>query len=139
MRFVTDEVIPYAEHHYPASRAREQRITAGYSNGGSWALAAAEMRPDLFGNVLAMSAGTSGVAERAGLLKDARIFAGAGLFERSFLRRTSAVVEAARAAGADAEMHILVSGHSALMWDILFADGIAHLLPPRGADAPARH
>lgn len=130
MRYVTDEVMPFVDANYPASRRREDRITAGYSNGGSWALAAAEMRPDLFGNVIAMSSGTTGVLERANLLKDARIFAGAGMFEQRFLQRTSNIVEAARAAGADVEMRVLVSGHSPLMWDVLFADGIARLLPP---------
>ena len=131
MRFVTDEVMPFVESHYPASRLREDRVVAGYSNGGSWALAAAEMRPDLFGNVLAMSAGTRGVQERASLLRGTRIFAGAGLFEDDFRNRLSVIARVARSAGSDVRFQVMVSGHSRLMWDVLFANGIAHLLPPR--------
>ncbi len=130
LRFVTDELIPYIEKDYPASPRREDRVTAGYSNGGAWALAAAEARPDLFGKVLAMSSGSKAAAEYAGQLKDAQLYAGAGLFEPGFLRRTERAVEVARAAGAKAVMRTMIAGHSRSMWHILFVDGVAWLLPP---------
>jgi len=131
LRFVTDELIPYIEKHYPASHRREDRVTAGYSNGGAWALAASEARPDLFGKVLAMSSGSKAAAENAGRLKDAQLYAGAGLFEPGFLKKTEQAVEVARAAGAKAVMRTMIAGHSRSMWHILFVDGIAWLLPPR--------
>jgi enterochelin esterase-like enzyme len=128
---VTDELIPFVEREYPASPRREDRVTAGYSNGASWALAAAEQRPDLFGNVLAMSATSHMAAAQGARLAGTRVYAGAGLFEQSFHDITLSAVRTAGAAGARTVWRPIVSGHSRLMWDILFADGIAWLLPAR--------
>lgn len=139
LNYVVDEVIPYVEATFPASRRREDRMLAGYSNGASWALATAELRPDLFGKVLAMSGGTPRVAERARQLTNEQIFAGAGLFEPNFRSTLAGIVEKARGAGAHAEMHVIVSGHSHFMWDILFEQGIETLLPPTGATARQGH
>jgi enterochelin esterase-like enzyme len=132
LRYVTDEVIPYVERTFPASRRREDRILAGYSNGASWALAAAEVRPNLFVKVLAMSGGTAGVLQRASRLGGASIFAGAGLFEPDFHSRLTQITDEARNAGGNVEMRTMVSGHSRLMWDILFEQGIEWLLPAKG-------
>jgi enterochelin esterase-like enzyme len=131
LRFVTDELVPLIEREYPASTRREDRIVAGYSNGGAWAFAAAILRPDLFGNVLAMSAGAQWAAEHAATLRRAKVFAGAGLFEPGFLARTRAAAEAAEQAGAEVRMRQMISGHSPVMWEILFAEGTAWLLPPQ--------
>lgn len=132
LRFVTDELIPYVDSHYPASPHREDRLTSGYSNGAAWALAAAEMRPDLFGKVLAMSSGSKAVAGYADQLKDTRVYAGAGLLEGGTAhQRTREAATAADRAGADVKFRDMVAGHSFAMWDILFADGIGWLLPPK--------
>lgn len=131
LRFVTDQLIPYVERHYPATARREDRILAGYSAGAVWAVTAASMRPELFGNVLAMSAGGQRSAYYARQLKNARIFAGAGLFEPGFLRSTRERAELARQAGSEVHFREMVAGHSHLMWEILFADGIAWLLPAK--------
>jgi enterochelin esterase-like enzyme len=130
LSFVTDELIPLIERRFPASPLREDRITAGYSNGGGWALAAAEVRPDLFGSVLAMSSGSRAAAASAGRLQNTRLFAGAGLFEPPFLRRTREAAENARLAGAEVRFREMVAGHSQAMWEVLFVEGIAWLLPP---------
>ncbi len=130
MQFVTDEVVPLIESRYPVSRRREDRITAGHSNGASWALAAAALRPDLFGGVIAMSSGSSATADGAGRLGNARVYAGAGLFEPEFLEATRRAAETARRAGADVRFRTFVGGHSRTMWDVIFAEGVAWLLPP---------
>jgi enterochelin esterase-like enzyme len=129
LRFVADELIPFVEREYPASPRREDRVTMGYSNGASWAFAAAEQRPDLFGNVLAMSSSSKMAAAQGARLAGTRVYAGAGLFEQDFHDITLNTVDAARAAGARTRWRPIVSGHSRPMWDILFADGIAWLLP----------
>lgn len=130
MAFVADELIPYIESRYPASRRREDRISAGSSAGGSWAFGAAETRPDLFGKVLAMSSSSRAAAARAEALRGSRVFAGGGIFDVGFFEPTRAAVEAARRAGGDATFREMVSGHSPHMWEVLFADGLAWLLPP---------
>ncbi len=48
-------VMPWAEQVMGAARTREQRIIAGASNGGDFAVAMARQRPDLFGAVMAHS------------------------------------------------------------------------------------
>lgn len=131
LNFVTDELIPLIEGRYSVSTRREDRIVAGYSNGGAWALAAAQARPDFFGNVLAMSSGSRAAAEGARRLGGVRVYGGAGLFEPGYLRRTREAVETARRAGADVRFREMVAGHSPAMWEVLFADGIAWLAPPR--------
>lgn len=131
LRFVTDEVIPYIEKHYPASSRRQDRITAGYSNGGAWALAAAEARPELFGGVLAMSSGSKAAAESADRLKNARVYAGAGQFEPGFLTNTQLAADTAREAGARVRFRKMIAGHSRSMWEILFVEGLGWLLPPQ--------
>lgn len=130
LRFVADELVPWIEANYPASPRREDRVAAGFSSGAAWAFAAAALRPELFGKVLGMSSGSRATIPYAGRLGSARIYTGAGLFEPYFLVPTRERARLARAAGADVRFRELVAGHSMAMWDILFADGVAWLLPP---------
>jgi enterochelin esterase-like enzyme len=130
MRFVTDEVMPWVERNMQASPDAADHIAAGYSNGGAWAVTAAVLRPDRFGKVLAMSiAGGPWPETHAAGLSHARLFAGAGTFEESFLPHTRRVADAAARAGAEVRMREIVSGHSMRMWDILLVEGAAWLLP----------
>ncbi len=55
LRFVTGEVIPWAASHFGV--AEGPWAAAGFSNGGAWAIAAAQRRPDAFTAVAAFSAG----------------------------------------------------------------------------------
>lgn len=130
MRFVTEELIPHVEAHFPVSTEREDRIVGGTSNGADWALSAAKARPDLFGSVIALSAGATVPTDDADRLADTRIYGGAGTFESSFLKITLAAVEAARSAGARVRTRTLIAGHSPLAWDVLFAEAYEWLLPP---------
>jgi enterochelin esterase-like enzyme len=131
LRFVADEVVPFVERTYPASRRREDRIVAGHSSGAAWAFSAAARRPELFGAVIGLSAGGRESASDAGLIADARVYAGGGTFEPTFLSATRRRAELAREAGAGVRFREIVSGHSMAMWSIMFADAAAWLLPPR--------
>lgn len=130
LRFVTDEVMPLIERIYPASTDRQDRIAAGFSSGAVWALSAAARRTDLFGSVIAMSPGGRGSAGEAAALRGIRVHAGAGVLEPNFLHPTRAWAEQARRGGAQVRMREMVSGHTHMMWELLFADAIAWLLPP---------
>ena len=130
LRFVADEVVPFLERTYPASPRREARIVAGHSSGAAWAFSAAARRPELFGAVIGLSAGGRGSADDARLIADARVYAGAGTFEPNFLSATRRRAELAREAGAEVRFREIVSGHSMVMWKIMFADAAAWLLPP---------
>ncbi|MDP8914116.1 MAG: alpha/beta hydrolase-fold protein, partial [Pseudomonadota bacterium] len=129
LNFVADELVPWIEANYPASSRRQDRIVAGYSSGAAWAFAAAALRPDLFGNVLGMSAGSAATMHHAEALGNARIYTGAGTFEPTFLASTRERARRAKAAGAEVRFREVLAGHSMAMWDILFAEGISWLLP----------
>jgi hypothetical protein len=53
--FVTDEVIPWATGHLGV--AAGPWVSAGFSNGGDWAVAAAQRRSEVFAAVAAFSVG----------------------------------------------------------------------------------
>lgn len=129
LAFVANELVPFIEQTYPASPRREDRIVAGFSSGAVWAFSAAAIRDDIFGAVLGMSSGSPSTAGLASGISNARIYAGAGLFEKRFLDATLERAERARTAGAVVEFKSHVSGHSSLMWDVLFRDGTSWLLP----------
>lgn len=94
LAFVTDEVIPWATARFGA-RASGSRsgagpwIAAGYSNGGAWAIGAAQRRPDVFGAVAAFSAGVvPEEVSRTARSAEIRHYLGAGLLEPGFRRAT---------------------------------------------------
>jgi enterochelin esterase family protein len=59
LRFVTEELVPWARAKLGLEIVPQRTIIAGASNGGDFAALAAWKRPDLFGNVLSQS-GTFG-------------------------------------------------------------------------------
>jgi enterochelin esterase-like enzyme len=130
MAFVAGELVPFVERNYPASPRREDRIVAGHSAGAAWAFGAAEHRPDLFGAVLAMSSRSRAAVRDAHRLRGARVYAGAGTFDDGFIAPTRDSVAAATAAGADGRFREVVGGHSRLVWEVLFTEGLAWLVPP---------
>lgn len=136
LQFLVDQVIPYVEAHYPASKRREDRIIGGSSNGGDWALTVAALRPDLFGNVMALSSSGRLTTTLATALAQTRLYGGAGLYEPTYRRNTLDAVAAAQAAGAETRVQTIASGHSQAAWDVMFADAAPWLLirtpePPR--------
>ena len=128
IRFFVEEVIPFIEDRYPASRRVEDRLVGGSSNGAHWALAMAALRPDLFGKAMLLSSSGREPQSLAARLGKTRVFGGAGQYEPKFLAYTRATVEAAVAAGAETHMTIEVSGHSQAAWDMMFAEGAPWLL-----------
>jgi len=131
LRFVADEVLSYVERNYPASTRREDRIAAGHSSGAVWAFSAAARRPEVFGSVIALSAGGRESVEDAAMVDRVRIYAGAGTFEPYYLAASRARAELARRRlGADVRFREIVSGHSITMWSVMFAEAVEWLLSP---------
>lgn len=125
-RFLIDEVLPWAETRFNASKKRNGRFLSGSSNGAVWAYEMARGHPELFGGAIVMSAGWR-PAVAADALKSSRLFMGAGTLEGEFLTDTWTRAEAARLAGADVKFNQMISGHSSFMWQVLFVDGIRWL------------
>ncbi len=52
-----DEVLPFAERTFGASDRPDERMLMGFSDGAAWALSMGLKRPDLFGQIAALSLG----------------------------------------------------------------------------------
>lgn len=130
LRWVTDEVLPLAAEKYGISTRREDLAVAGFSNGGSFAAAAALRRPDVFGAALAFSVGVMPEGEKpVGPLP--RFYFASGELEPSFLKTTRKTLDLVRGWGAEAELQSYCAGHDSLMWDIALARFAPMAFPPR--------
>jgi enterochelin esterase family protein len=130
MHFLVEEVMPYIAAHYPVSQDRRDRTVAGVSQGSVWAAQTAQIKPDLFGAAIALS-GTSAVEMTPKALAHSRVFTGAGEFEADRLAAMRHFAETARAAGAEVQVQTLWAGHSYLAWNIMLAEALRWLYPPR--------
>jgi enterochelin esterase-like enzyme len=113
--FVTDEVIPWATDQWGA--AAGPWVAAGFSNGGDWAVAAAQRRPEVFAAVAAFSVGVvphqiTSRARAAGV----RHYLAAGTLEPGFRQATRQWAQRLRRAGLDCRHHEWVGGHDHLWW-----------------------
>jgi enterochelin esterase-like enzyme len=138
LRYVAEELIPFIERNHPASPDRRDRVVAGMSSGGAWAVSAAARMPDVFGGILSLSSsGRSSVADAA-QLRGVRLYAGGGTFEPEYLGYTRERAALARRAGSDVRFREIVSGHSQIMWKAMFAEGVPWLLSRASEDAAER-
>ena len=116
LRFVTDEVIPWAADQF--GPVAGPWITAGFSNGAVWAIVAAQRRPDLIGAVAGLSAGMvprriSGPARSAGV----RHYLAAGTLEPGFRRSTRGWAERLSRAGLPCRYEEWTGGHDHVWWE----------------------
>jgi len=134
--FVTGEVIPWAASH--AGAAAGPWISAGFSNGGAWAIAAAQRRPDVFAAVAAFSAGV--VPQRiTGRARTARVrhYLAAGTLEAGFRPATRQWAERLQRAGLPCRYQEWTGGHDHYWWEQQLPAALAWLLAPPSAPGPA--
>jgi len=130
LAFVTDEVLPWATERFGPPGGRFGRpggrfgrragpwLAAGCSNGGAWAIAAAQRRPDVFGAVAAFSAGiVPGKVSRAARSAGVRHYLGAGLLEPGFRRATGEWADRITRAGLPVRHEEWAGGHDHLWWE----------------------
>jgi enterochelin esterase-like enzyme len=127
LRFVTDEVIPWAQDRFGPVAA--PWITAGFSNGAVWAIVAAQRRPDVIGAVAGLSAGVvprriSGPARSAGV----RHYLAAGTLEPGFRRSTREWAERLARAGLECRHEEWIGGHDQVWWQQQFPVALGWLL-----------
>jgi len=125
--FVTGEVIPWAARHLRA--AGGPWISAGFSNGGVWAIAAAQRRPDVFTAVAAFSAGVV-PRQIAGRARAARVrhYLAAGTLESGFRSATRQWAERLQRAGLPCRYQEWIGGHDGFWWDQQLPAALAWLL-----------
>ena len=127
LRFVTDEVIPWAAERFGPMAA--PWFTAGFSNGAVWAIVAAQRRPDLIGAVAGLSAGMvpqriSGPTRSAGV----RHYLAAGTLEPAFRRSTRQWAERLARAGLACRHEEWIGGHDQVWWEQQFPVALGWLL-----------
>jgi enterochelin esterase-like enzyme len=132
LSFVTGEVIPWAGGEFPVLTAgpageRGPWISAGFSNGAAWAIAAAQRRPEVFGGVAALSAGI--VPSRvAGPSRVVRHYLAAGTLEPGFRRATREWAERLGRAGVPYHHREWAGGHDPFWWQHCLPEALAWLL-----------
>jgi len=93
-------------------------VAAGFSNGGAWAVEAAQRRPEVFAAVAVFSVGVvpgriTGRARVAGV----RHYLAAGTLEPGFRRVTRQWAERLQRAGLNCRYHEWIGGHDYLWWE----------------------
>ena len=133
LQFVTGEVIPWAAGHFGA--AGGPWAAAGFSNGGAWAIAAGQRRPDVFTAVAAFSAGV--VPQRL-TARAARVrhYLAAGTLEAGFRTATRQWAQRLQRAGLPCHYREWVGGHDDLWWEQQLPAALAWLLAPEAAGLP---
>jgi enterochelin esterase-like enzyme len=127
--FVTGEVIPWAAGHVGA--AGGPWISAGFSNGGAWAIGAAQRRPDVFTAVAAFSVGVV-PRQITGRARAARVrhYLAAGTLEAGFRPATRQWAERLQRAGLPCRYQEWIGGHDPFWWDRQLPAALAWLLAP---------
>jgi enterochelin esterase-like enzyme len=129
LRFVTGEVIPWAASRFGAPPG--SWIAAGFSNGGSWAVAAAQRRPDTFTAVAAFSVGVvPRQVARAARTAGVRHYLAAGTLEAGFRDATRQWAQRLQRAGLPCRHQEWVGGHDDYWWDQQLPAALTWLLTP---------
>ncbi len=106
-------------------------VAAGFSNGGAWAIAAAQRRPDLLTAVAAFSSGV--VPQRISReARSARIrhYLAAGTLEPGFRRATRQWAQRLQRAGLPCRHEEWIGGHDHLWWEQQLPIALGWLLAP---------
>jgi enterochelin esterase-like enzyme len=129
LQFVTGEVIPWAGSQLGA--AGGPWISAGFSSGGGWAIAAAQRRPDIFTGVAAFSVGiVPGRLASGARTAGVRHYLAAGTLETGFRSATRRWAERLEGAGLPCRYQEWVGGHDHLWWGQQLPAALAWLLTP---------
>lgn len=128
--FVLKEVMPLAESKYHASSYRDRRLTYGYSNGASWAIAFSTRHSDLFDQGSGMAAGTdAGSISFTDIPKRFQLFVGAG--EYDLLRySTLSICDKTLNNGIKCTYVSLYTGHDFAMWNYGLEKALTHFFHP---------
>lgn len=111
MRFFATELVAYAEREFAVTHDPARRAVNGQSNGGSLALWAGLLHPEVFSNAFVSSQAGDAVETIEPTPMRARFFFNAGLYESPFLFNARHSTAALRTAGYKVEFETLAAGH----------------------------
>lgn len=131
LAFVIETVLPWAQTHFSASTDRQQRVVAGMSSGGGFALNAGFRQPDIFAHAWPMSPGSDGIdaPPPAPSGETAAFRISAGYYEPGFLRSAKFSAENLSAAGYRIETHWYPAGHMQDQWELALPDNLEAVFP----------
>ncbi len=129
LRFVTGEVVPWAAGRFGVREG--PWVAAGFSNGGAWAVAAAQRRPDVFTAVAAFSVGmVPRQLNRQACAVLVRHYLAAGTLEAGFRQVTLQWAGRLQRAGLPCHHQEWVGGHDSYWWQQQLPGALAWLLAP---------
>ncbi|MFY8093991.1 MAG: alpha/beta hydrolase [Niveispirillum sp.] len=126
--FLIGELIPYVENKYNIGLARNNRIIAGFSNGGAWAISTALENSGLFSSVISASAGWTKSTFGGRKTSDVKFFINYGNLESSFKIKSSAIADSLRNSGNIVYENERLGGHSMQMWKDAFIASLRETL-----------
>lgn len=127
--FVIAEVLPFAERTFGASDKPQERLLMGFSDGAAWALSMGLKRPDLFGQVAALSLAWPPAADGVAADDRPRLFLAAGSLETDYYRATTQAAHRAQASHVAVRFEEFTSGHVLVAWQTMLADALAWSFP----------
>jgi predicted esterase len=122
MRFVTINVVGLAE----SGQRPFRRISAGFSNGGAWALDAVLTNPKIFESAISMSPAEWKFRNEMIVPKN-KIFIGAGLMESRLYPHAIKIVDELTVHKARIKTIFIPSGHGLNTWVNIFNDSLIEL------------
>ena len=132
LKFVCEEVLPWAREKFHLSSRREDTAVFGFSNGGAFAMSAALDAPEVFGTSMPSSVAAfdpKALAEVADKGKNTRFYFVAGKLE-VFMNNTQNAVKILKDKAAQCTFDSYVSGHESNMWRLGFTRDIVKVFPP---------
>lgn len=128
LRWVAEEVVPWAESTFGIGGSRGRRIVQGYSNGADFAANAVVQRADVFGHAVVNSMGNPVDAEAPRL--PIRVYCQAGTLEPGFLGATRGFAAQLKTWQMPHHFTERVGAHDMAIWAEEVAHGLAWLLRP---------
>lgn len=131
LKFVADEVLPWAEKELGVSQDPRKRALMGYSNGGAFALTASIERPDLFGHILPFSIAVIDLQDLKKGAEGKRLptyWMAAGTLE-PFIVNTDAAQKVVNPFARRVHLDHYVTGHDQAFWRLAFAKSLPAIFP----------
>ena len=126
--FVMNEVLPWAERTFGASKDRASRFLMGFSNGADWTLKMSASHGDTFGGVIVMSP-LHGLGEpRWTPSTTPAYYLQAGQFEDPILETALNVQRSLETYKAANILDVRVGGHDSVIWEDAFPGALEWLV-----------
>lgn len=121
--FVLKDVMPLVEARYRVSTRRADRLTYGFSAGGSWSLSFALRHPDAFaqGASAGMSAGPGSFTFSG--REDVKLYISAGRYDQFYSGAEKTCLKA-QVAGLTCHFTGMYAGHDLFVWNLALLDAL---------------